>query len=113
MSKICTDVEQSKKLIELGIDTETADMWYLPKEDSYKLVTTPSLTRGILPAWSLTALLEILNSDYYLEKSMLDQSLVFTYAVDIDGVHRTKEYDNPLDAAFDMVCWWLKENGKI
>lgn len=28
MGKICTTIEQSKKLIELGIDTETADMFY-------------------------------------------------------------------------------------
>ena len=28
MNKICTSVEQSKKLIELGIDIKTADMYY-------------------------------------------------------------------------------------
>jgi len=27
-SKICTSIEQSKKLIELGIDVNTADMYY-------------------------------------------------------------------------------------
>lgn len=26
MSKICTDLEQSRKLVELGLDTTTADM---------------------------------------------------------------------------------------
>ena len=28
MNKICTSIEQSKKLIELGIDVNTADMYY-------------------------------------------------------------------------------------
>lgn len=28
MNKICTNLEQSKKLIELGIDVNTADMCY-------------------------------------------------------------------------------------
>jgi hypothetical protein len=36
MNKICTSIEQSKKLLELGIDVNTADMYYqkvLPKSD--------------------------------------------------------------------------------
>lgn len=28
MKKICTTKEQSQKLIELGLDVNTADMWY-------------------------------------------------------------------------------------
>lgn len=28
MNKICTSIEQSQKLIEIGIDTNTADMYY-------------------------------------------------------------------------------------
>lgn len=28
MNKICTSIEQSKKLIELGIDVNTADMFW-------------------------------------------------------------------------------------
>ena len=31
MSKICTSLEQSKKLIELGIDVNTADMYMVMK----------------------------------------------------------------------------------
>jgi hypothetical protein len=31
MNKICTDLSQSKKLMELGIDVSTADMRYSPR----------------------------------------------------------------------------------
>ena len=38
MKKICTTIEQSKKLIELGIDVRTADMhWqYIEEDDTYE-----------------------------------------------------------------------------
>ena len=29
-TKIATSIKQSKKLLELGLDAYTADMWYLP-----------------------------------------------------------------------------------
>ncbi len=32
MSKICTSLEQSKRLIELGIDVKTADMFWADGE---------------------------------------------------------------------------------
>ena len=59
-TKIATSIEQSKKLLELGLDADTADMWYLPIKDTYELVTSPSLTRGIIPAWSLSVLINLM-----------------------------------------------------
>ena len=43
MNKICTDIEQSKKLIELVIDTDTADMSYSFNfnSETYELSTVP------------------------------------------------------------------------
>lgn len=35
-SQICTTVEQSKRLLELGLKKETADMWYLKMIKDYK-----------------------------------------------------------------------------
>ena len=102
MTKICTTIEQSKKLIELGIDVNTADMWYLPIKDSHKLVTTPSLTRGIIPAWSLSALLELIPN-YVINKS--DGKINLYYGLKVS-------HDNLVDAAFVMICC-LKENRKI
>ena len=82
MIKICTSLEQSKKLIELGIDINTADIWWaeryegrvtedgqyiIAKEPYYYLsLTKPSDinysqdTIKDIPAWSLSALLKLM-----------------------------------------------------
>lgn len=68
MNKICTSLEQSKKLIELGIDVSTADMfWKNGVSDKYIQCFTPFVSSGTnidydydIPAWSLSALLELM-----------------------------------------------------
>ena len=160
MNKICTSIEQSKKLIELGIDVNTADMWwaeryegrvtengqYIVAEEPYYYLSfiKPSDinysqdTIKDIPAWSLSALLGLIPSEIYGETIYGD---TITYKVDfrkykftddvdlyqiaygsikfdVDGQHSFKDMVNtgqkedPIDAAFQMVCW-LKENGKI
>jgi len=63
MKKICTDIEQSKKLIELRIDVNTADMmwddWSLIDEGwklsvGYHPEIEKDYGRKCYPAWSLT-----------------------------------------------------------
>ena len=86
MNKICTSIEQSKKLIELGLDVNTGDMYYeyvLPKSDKIKhnpQIGNPvnalewynkgyttsgkkpiKLNEYCIPAWSLSALLDVIN----------------------------------------------------
>jgi len=82
MNKICTSLEQSKKLIELGIDINTADMYYqyyksyslsegiteghcdIPVIGSWKehhiSIPDPAMPNADFPAWSLAALLELI-----------------------------------------------------
>ena len=65
MYKICTSLEQSKKLIEFGIDVNTADMYY--DVNSYGIqgkleVAVGKVWSKDIPAWSLTALLSVLPS---------------------------------------------------
>lgn len=71
MNKICTTIEQSKKLIELGIDINTADMmwddWSLIDEGwklsvGYYPEIEKDYGRKCYPAWSLAALLDILRN---------------------------------------------------
>ena len=126
-TKICTSIEQSKKLIELGIDINTADLTVTnyPLQDGSRFDficcklpndTFPSITDGKsekIPAWSLTALLGLIEWDYNLEKTLFDQSDFFTYSIVCDDLDfRTYEYDDPIDAAFEMICW-LKKYYKI
>ena len=104
-NKICTSLEQSKKLIELGIDVSTADMLYNVLGESYVRHDTP-IDKYHTPAWSLSALLKLIPK-FSLEKDISNNAgyqLYYNYD--------TTYYDDPIDAAFEMVCW-LKENKKI
>ena len=65
INRICTSQEQSQKLIKLGIDVNTADMYY--DVNSYGIQGKPEVAVGKvwskdIPAWSLTALLSVLPS---------------------------------------------------
>lgn len=74
MNKICTSIEQTKKLIGIGIDVNTADLTVidLPIQngDRFKFINNklpgdifPSITDGKsekIPAWSLSALLGLM-----------------------------------------------------
>lgn len=101
--KIATSVEQSKKLLELGIDKNTSDMYYWCGEDLRIGGRKAQDDDYDVPAWSLTALLEMLPNDT-IYWSML-------YKGEHNNLWHGKNnwFDNPLDAVFEMICW-LKEN---
>ena len=64
MNKICTTIEQSIKLLELGIDVNTADMFWLTTDKPRLHVLVEDLEKysrwDCMPAWSLSALLDVL-----------------------------------------------------
>lgn len=102
-NKIATSIEQSKKLIELGIDRNTSDMFYYCGEDLRIGGHKAQDDDYDVPAWSLTALLEMWPNDT-IYRPMLYK-----------GEHNnlwhgySNWFDNPLDAVFEMICWF-KEN---
>ena len=105
MNKICTDLEQSKKLVELGIDVKTADMFWdmaEPEKRRKPLVGPISdyydMENWAVPAWSLSALMNLLDDKAGLAK---DYGLWFCY--DNGKSHCTKHYDEPIDAAYKMI----------
>ena len=107
MNKICTSIEQSQKLIELGIDITTADMcWLYVNEEYFYEVKDGALDEEDIPAWSLSALLGLIPPGNILLRDALNGKYKCINMVD------SSYYDNPLDAAFETVCW-LKENGKL
>lgn len=86
-SQVCTSIEQSQRLLELGLKPETADMSY------YILDSEPVLTigmaqayreiikggkivevqnAGIIPAWSLHRLMEIAGIEYVAFENVKD-----------------------------------------
>jgi len=131
MNKICTSVEQSKKLIELGIDVNSADIIYttfygaiskdlpIPKE-VYNMLKYPINDNKCIPAWSLSALLELLDeeitdefgNDYIL--TIIKESLqYYLYYHNIDGEVEDIEtyfYDDMIDACYDMIIKLKKRN---
>lgn len=121
MNKICTSLEQSKKLIELGVDVNTADMIYLYNDIMDRYIE-PAIIRefefisNTLPAWSLSALLELMPERIKIGEELSfclaskKSSTGFSFGYNLNGSTIVK--DNPLDAAFEMICW-LKENEKI
>lgn len=115
MNKICTNIKQSKKLIELGLDVNTADMRYSPLNPDipWVWVGKPFIEKDAVPAWSLSALLSLTGSCDLSKERIEEGGSDDRYWFHDDNFHKfSNEYDNPLDAAFEMVCWLL-ENKKI
>ena len=117
-TKICTDVEQSKKLIELGIDLDTSDMYWDFQIDGYVLI---SYELGYyhndseIPAWSLSALLNLLPLSTTLDHEINGWYCNINYDI-VNIKEGYKDYtiicDNPIDAAFEMICW-IRKNNKL
>jgi len=109
MNKICTSIEQSKRLVELGIDINTADMIHNILGESYVRYDTP-IDKYHTPAWSLAALMALIPKKQHPElvlnahyKWICNISDPFSFA------YKPMAGDNPLDAAFKMVYWLKKE----
>lgn len=140
MNKICTSREQSKKLMELGIDVNTADMyWSLTNQNYLPVIGKYCAEYGgmQLPAWSLTALMDMLPSKFtqkgkYSETTYKIHIRKYALTEDVDlyqiaygnykfyedgssswkDMINTGEKENLIDAVFQMICW-LKENEKL
>jgi len=128
MTQIATTIEQSKHLLELGLDPKTADMEYcyidefnsglqvksdINVEVDQKLDVMFGVTH--IPAWSLSALLEVMpkkETPYiqYLNEPPFDKEEYCWECGLYDLIGSPGS--SPIEAAFQMVCWLL-ENGYI
>ena len=122
MNKICTTIEQSQKLMELGIDRKTSDMYYWCGSDLRIGGYRAQDEELDIPAWSLTALLDLMPKD---ESKTIDLCLggsngmehTFDWFCTCDENDEPYDYKtfhskSPIDCTFEMVCW-LKENDKL
>ena len=129
MTRGYTTIEQSKHLVELGLDPNTSDMCYphfiRGGADTYN--ETPEIAEDIdypyeMPCWSLTALLELMpvciNDDNYFLVIEKDETYLNESIWRVSYKHYIEEYaiverNAPLiNAAFEAVCW-LIEQGHI
>ena len=117
VDQICTSIEQSKKLLSLGLDPGTADMcWtkYIDNGDITSLHVT--VNYGIVPidypCWSLTALLKLMpriipnEGILCITPSHKDSGWVVGYD------EENASFPTLIDTAFEMVCQ-LIEQGHI
>ena len=122
-NQICTSIEQSKKLLELGVNPETADMkidLYFPNEPT----VTPtdvnidwSKQDEFIPTWSLYRLIELcpeyINLDgyadttYWFKLYKLDNKII--YENDYDRWIYLGDGDNLFDTLIDCIEWLIKE----
>lgn len=111
MNKICTSLEQSKKLIELGIDINTADMFWdtlfakkpEAQVNNYHFIDEYDDEHRV-PAWSLSALLRLIPN-FNMFKRTIECRIETTN-------HLVDKACDPIDAAYEMICWLL-ENKKL
>jgi len=137
-----TTIEQSKKLVELGLNPDTADMFYSRRptgKSEYSVFPDfkpegrlEVFTKVDLPCWSLGALMDLLPPSIQTGEGMQNQ-----YEIDIrkywgneenmyqiaygndrglseewHDMINTGEKESLCDVAFDIICWLL-ENGYI
>lgn len=69
-SQIATTIEQSKRLLELGLKSETADMHYFKQDEKFSIYpgfhvdTYKHIPNWYIPAWSYDRLREIIVNHY-------------------------------------------------
>lgn len=111
-SQICTNVEQSKRLLALGLKKETADMSYQVKffdpfpqrliDCTPSLLTYPPIDNDkFIPAWSLHRLLEMCN------KTQFGMTIgIYRDEVTVDG-DLFEVYDNTYDNLISIIEWLI------
>ena len=97
-SQVCTTIEQSKKLLELGLKPETADCVHFSVngKEYLTIIDEPKFDEDDIPAWSLHRLMEI------LELTMIDYSkdinpyedVIYNILESIKNGYFNKEYLN-------------------
>lgn len=116
---IATTIEQSKHLLELGLDPKTADMVWMCNKWLYSIkdniLNREQFSEQDTLAWSLSALLEVMPNNDYWEICLWqykDQrwQCVFDDVEFSNGETKSFVADTPIDAAYEMVCWLLENN---
>ena len=134
-----TSLEQSKKLLELGLSPESADMIYTHKTVFYNMMENRLYvdedndwhlhqrseiafmdTGNEIPCWSLGALLDVMpmieceRGPYrpMFGKFIMNRNYYCDYSNDCQEGMKIILSDTPMEAAYSMVIWLL-ENGYI
>lgn len=119
MNQICTNKEQSSRLLEAGVRPETADM-YLDEFErlvafEYRRIKSKAYQDTVLPTWSLSKLIDMIPDqiecegyNYYLFILPRDKEFTIKYSA---GSNLAKSYcrESLFDAITEMIEWLIKE----
>lgn len=119
---IATNIEQSEHLLELGLDPKTADMFWkysasLGNTDingriavSYHDNLFVGKYDGAIPAWSLSALLEVMRKLNAVTTLQVTSLSTFMRSKDMGFIWQHDVHINDtVTAAYQMVCWLLEQ----
>lgn len=118
MNQICTNKEQSARLLEAGVRPETADMYLdefeLPVAFEYGRVEKHVGQDMAFSAWSLSKMIEMLptNINGYIfsvdfENKGMEYSMT-NFCDRLDYLY-IKGYENLFDGIIDCIEWLIKE----
>lgn len=118
MNQICTNKEQSSRLLEAGVRPETADM-YLDEFErlvvfEYSRIKSKAYQDMVLPTWSLSKLIEILPTNingYILIVDFENKGVEYSMTNFCDRLDYLyiKGYENLFDGIIDCIEWLIKE----
>ena len=115
-SQICSSIEQSRRIVELGLKPETADMVWISMSGGHYIYAAPWSNHKRpqdIPAWSLHRLIEMMPD---IIKDHIEEML---YHLSIDGnsvFYENRSFDlcqffgdNLYKAIIDCIEWLIKE----
>ena len=117
-SQVCTDVNQSRRLLELGLKRETADMWYPHFAPSFPIPLTEDdyvhelNDDGDVPAWSLHRLIEMMPfrvGKYNHLGVIVNKEDIEIIDLEEGTVDLAWEKENVYDNIQDCIEWLIKE----
>lgn len=126
-SQVCTNREQSARLLALGLKKETADMHHYQYVEGgrWNVEARPSIAgynNRLVPAWSLHRLIEMMPNafqdeqyrNFVLKVNSQEVSYIYNY-VDDDGYGQSDSIDvddnfyNLYDGIIAHIKWLIKE----
>ena len=122
--KMCTDLQQSKKLLELGFNPRTADMfiqkygskteYHVENHNWADAVSKYDENQTYVPAWSLAMLMSMFQSGtMFINRLKKYNASCYTTVKNTDYEYdELGRSDELLDSVFKMVLW-LHENNLI
>ena len=122
-----TSINQSKHLLKLGLNPETADMHWIESEyinedtgeplKQYALIAGQYYEQPLwIPCWSVRALFNLMPfATYRIDKVWTSNGIRYRiFCINLKGNldtdYQTPDYDNLIEACYNMVVWLLKNN---